>query len=79
MILPIIIGGVSMAVITSLKDSSGVQNRIGDSADAQITSAYYVRDVQSATNVTTNKTATDPAVCASGAATGSTLLPALIP
>ena len=74
MILPIIIGGVSMAVITSLKDSSGVQNRIGDSADAQITSAYYVRDVQSATNVTTNKTATDPAVCASGAATGSTLL-----
>jgi prepilin-type N-terminal cleavage/methylation domain-containing protein len=71
-ILPIIIGGVSMAVITSLKDSSGLQNRIGDSADAQITSAYYIRDVQSATYLTTTETpSTAPAVCASGAASGS--------
>jgi prepilin-type N-terminal cleavage/methylation domain-containing protein len=77
-ILPIIIGGVSVAVITSLKDSSGVQNRIGDSADAQVTSAYYVRDVQSATDITISSVATDPAVCAApSSATSSTLLLAL--
>jgi prepilin-type N-terminal cleavage/methylation domain-containing protein len=70
-ILPIIIGGVCIAVITSFKDSTGVQNRIGDSADAQITSAYYVRDVESATNLTTDLQATNPTVCASGAASGS--------
>jgi prepilin-type N-terminal cleavage/methylation domain-containing protein len=77
-ILPIIVGGVSIAVITSLKDSTGVQNRIGDSADAQITSAYYVRDVQSATNLTTDPSASDPALCAApSSATSSELLLAL--
>lgn len=58
-ILPLIIGGVAAAVIaelqnTSRTDAQGTYVRLANSHDTQITSAYFVRDVQSATSVSTN-------------------------
>jgi hypothetical protein len=55
-IIPILIGGVTAAVITSLKNESGVQARVSDSAAAQLTSAFFVRDVESASTISTSST-----------------------
>jgi hypothetical protein len=64
-ILPLIVGAISAAVIVGLRDQSGVSGRLSDSASAQITSAFYVRDVQSAGYVTTTSAST-PSQCGSG-------------
>ncbi|MGD0321932.1 MAG: prepilin-type N-terminal cleavage/methylation domain-containing protein [Acidimicrobiales bacterium] len=65
-ILPLVIGGVSIAIITSLKDSNGVSGKVSDSSSTQITSASYVRDVQSAASITTTASASSPPPCGSG-------------
>ena len=57
-IIPIIIGGLAIALIALLQntvatDQHGTAIRLSNSHDAQITSAYFVRDVQSATSVST--------------------------
>jgi prepilin-type N-terminal cleavage/methylation domain-containing protein len=62
-ILPVVFSGITIAIITSLRDDTSVQSRLADSHDAQITSAYFVRDVESAQAVSTS---TGPAVCGSG-------------
>lgn len=72
--MPIVIGGVTVAIITSLKDQAGVTNRITDSSDAQIFSASYARDVQSALCITTDvsaaaSTASPPSACGTAAPT----------
>jgi hypothetical protein len=64
-IIPIIVGAIATAVITSMKDQNGVSGRLSDSASAQVTSSFYVRDVQSAAYVTTSATSS-PAPCGSG-------------
>jgi hypothetical protein len=65
LILPLIVGAIAAAVITGLKDQAGVSGRLSDSASAQVTSAFYVRDVQSAGYVTTSSASTPPP-CGSG-------------
>lgn len=55
-ITPIVFGGIAIALITILNDDTGVSTRLADSHDAQITSAYFVRDVQSAMWITTSST-----------------------
>jgi prepilin-type N-terminal cleavage/methylation domain-containing protein len=66
-ILPIIAGGIAIALITSLKDQTGISARLASSSDAQITSAFYTRDVQSAFNVTTDQSGSlSPPLCGSG-------------
>jgi hypothetical protein len=66
-IMPLIVGAITAAVITSLHDQSGVSVRLSDSASARTTSAFYVRDVQSATFVTTvQNPPAAPAQCGSG-------------
>ena len=60
-VLPLIIGGVAAAVIVIMNntiptDRQGTAARLADSHDAQITSAYLVRDVQSATSASTFST-----------------------
>ena len=55
-IFPLVLGAAAIAIITSLKNDSSVSTRLSDSHDAQITSAYFVRDVQSAAFVTTAST-----------------------
>lgn len=55
-LIPLVIGAVAVALITVLKDQSGVQNRLSDSHDAQLTATYLVRDVQGATQFETSAT-----------------------
>ena len=65
--MPMIVGAIAAAIIVSEKDSGVTKTRLADS-NAQITSAYYVRDVQGAqyvttTNVTGSFTSQSPQVC----------------
>jgi prepilin-type N-terminal cleavage/methylation domain-containing protein len=52
-ILPLIIGAITVALFVTFQDQVGVSTRVSTSADAQVTSAYFVRDVESAMYVTT--------------------------
>ncbi len=53
-ILPLIIGGIAVALVAVFSLQGSVSNRLSASGDAQIVSSYYVKDVQSATQITTN-------------------------
>lgn len=55
-LLPIVIGAIAVALITVFKNDTGIQTRLSDSHDAQITSTYFVRDVQGAQQVTSQAT-----------------------
>ncbi len=61
-ILPIVVGGISVALISVFSLQSSVANRVGDSNDALVASASFNRDVQSAQQMTTQST---PAACGS--------------
>lgn len=50
-ILGIIGGALTGSIITGLKVTDGTSERIGESTDAQLASAYFAGDVQSATEV----------------------------
>lgn len=72
-IIPLIAGAIAMVLIVTLSDQASVSARVSDSVDSQITSAFYVRDVQSAQYVTTSvpastpwPSAAGPAACTSG-------------
>jgi prepilin-type N-terminal cleavage/methylation domain-containing protein len=65
-IIPVVIGAVAAALIVILNntipgDRNGTSARLADSHDSQITSAYFVRDVQSAARVTTSSIGVCPA------------------
>jgi len=51
-ILPMIVAGVAAAIIATLQNQSTEFNRLSGSADAQIASAYFASDVQSASALT---------------------------
>jgi hypothetical protein len=76
--MPLIVGAVAVAIIATEKNAGTTKIRLSDSANAQITSAYFVPDVQGAQFVTTTPnvpqpySVTAPQVCGSG--TGTTLL-----
>jgi type II secretory pathway component PulJ len=53
-ILPLIIGAISVALISVLSVQSNVSNRLNDSTDAQTVSANFQKDVQSAVKLTTS-------------------------
>jgi prepilin-type N-terminal cleavage/methylation domain-containing protein len=72
-ILPLIVAAVAVAIITTEKNAGTTKARLSDSTSAQITSEYFVPDVQSAQFLTTTNVAgtqTMPSVCG----TGTTLL-----
>lgn len=69
-ILPLLVGAVAEVVIVSVRNDSTVEARISDSMNAQLTSAYFVRDVQGATQIST-----DPSVFSSGRACGPSVNP----
>jgi prepilin-type N-terminal cleavage/methylation domain-containing protein len=74
-VLPILMGAVVAVIITSLDDQSSVATRLADSADSQVTSAFYVRDVQSAAYMTTTSSPTStPWTTPSTCGTGSSLV-----
>ncbi len=57
-IMPLIVGAIGLAAITSLNSQSAATIRFADTHDAQETGAYFFRDVQTATSVSTSTTAT---------------------
>lgn len=57
-IIPIIIGAISAGLIAIFSIQGSVSSRLSDSDDAQITSANFVQDVQSAQQITTSSSAT---------------------
>jgi prepilin-type N-terminal cleavage/methylation domain-containing protein len=61
-ILPIVVGGITAALVAIFQNESTTFNRLANSADAQIASANFARDVQSASDVTTG-TPTSPGDC----------------
>ena len=56
LVLPLVVGAISVAMIAVFKLQTGVSNRISGSGDAQIASANFVRDVQNAATITTLST-----------------------
>jgi hypothetical protein len=52
-VTPLVIGALAEAFIVTLQQDTNNKNRLTDSANAQITSAYFVRDVQGASEITT--------------------------
>ena len=66
-ILPLVIGAAAAVIIYTERNSNQTSARLSDSVNAQLTAANYVRDVQGATQLTTDPTpATGPAVCGNG-------------
>jgi len=55
-VLPIIVGGISVALISVFTLQGNVSNRVGDSNDALVGSVNFNRDVQSAEQMTTQST-----------------------
>jgi prepilin-type N-terminal cleavage/methylation domain-containing protein len=53
-ITPLVVGAVTVAILAVLRLQTGTASSLTASGDAQVTSASYVGDVQSATWVTTN-------------------------
>lgn len=57
-VLPIVIIGIAAGLIAVFSIQGSVSHRLGDSQDAQVVSANYVQDVQSALQITTSPGAT---------------------
>jgi prepilin-type N-terminal cleavage/methylation domain-containing protein len=57
-IIPIIIGALAGGLLEVFSLQSGVTNRIGDSASAQVIAATFTKDVQSALEISTNASPT---------------------
>ena len=68
--MPLIVGAIAAAIIVSYQDSGLAQNRLTDSSNAQISSEYFIRDVQGAQYVTTIY-APRPVAARSSGCTGS--------
>lgn len=73
-VLPIIVGALSYGLMTVLSLQSGVSNRLSDSGDAQVVTASYVKDIQTASEVTTDPTAPALSTGVSQCGTGTQLL-----
>jgi len=69
-ILPLIVGALSLGLISVFSLQSSVSNRLTDTADSQVVAANYANDVQAAVYLTTD--ATSSPQC--GAGTGTQLL-----
>jgi hypothetical protein len=72
-ILPLIMGAIAAALIVTMNSEQSAANRLSDSVDSQITSAYYVKDVQGAGYVATQVvsgpySSVSPQVCPSSGA-----------
>lgn len=53
-ILPLIIGAAADAIIVTVRTDAATSGRISDSANAQLSAAYFARDVQGALELTTD-------------------------
>ena len=71
-ILPLIIGALSVGLISVFSLQSGVSSRLSNTTDAQVVAADYQSDVQGTSQITTAQTSTPQ--CTSGSVTGTQLL-----
>ncbi len=63
LLLPIIIGAITLALVSIFSIQGTVANRISDSSDAQVVSTNFESDVQAASYITTNVASANPAPC----------------
>jgi prepilin-type N-terminal cleavage/methylation domain-containing protein len=56
-VMPILVGALSIGLVSILSLQSGVSGRLADSGDAQVVSVNFGNDVQSSVNLTTAATA----------------------
>jgi prepilin-type N-terminal cleavage/methylation domain-containing protein len=73
-VVPIILGGISAALISLLSLQQSVNTRVGDSNDALVASTNFNRDVQSAVLMTTLPSTQSTAACGSTSATVTQIL-----
>jgi hypothetical protein len=62
-VIPLVIGAIAAGLLAVFSFQTGVANRLSDSGDAQVTSAYFEKDVQSALQLTVSSGAPQ---CGSG-------------
>ena len=63
-ILPLIVGAISVALLTSINQQTTIAAKTSDTGDATLVSANFIKDVQSATSITTaNPAPTNPYPC----------------
>ncbi len=55
-LIPIIVGAISLALLSTFRVQSGITDRLSSTGDTQATSATFFRDVQNATYLTTSAT-----------------------
>jgi len=67
LIIPIIVGAITLALISVFSLQSGTAGRIGASGDAQDVSSNFETDVQDASYITTDNTSTAYAPCETAA------------
>lgn len=56
-VLPVVVGAIAVGLIAIFQIQGSVSDRVADSGDAQVVSAIYVPDVQSALRITTDQSA----------------------
>jgi prepilin-type N-terminal cleavage/methylation domain-containing protein len=57
-VMPIIVGAITAGLLTVISLQSSVSGRLGDSGNAQVVQSTFIKDVQSATFITTDATST---------------------
>jgi prepilin-type N-terminal cleavage/methylation domain-containing protein len=57
-VMPIIVGAITAGLVTIISLQSSTSGRLGDSGNAQIVSSTFIKDVQSATFITTDAMST---------------------
>lgn len=65
-IMPLVVGALAVGIVSVLSLQTTVSSRLSDSADAQVTSIDFDRDVQSAISLTTSSSSQNPAQCGTG-------------
>lgn len=76
-VIPLVIGAISVALISVLTQQNAVANKIADTGDATVVSANFVKDVQSAAQITTYSTLNptlSPPVCGPNSGTAVPIL-----
>ncbi len=63
-ILPLVVGAISVGILSVLSNQTSVSNRLSDSGDAEVVSIHFQDDVQSAQMITTaSSPQSAPAAC----------------
>jgi prepilin-type N-terminal cleavage/methylation domain-containing protein len=65
LIIPVIIGAITLALMSVLGLQTSSSSRIAQSGDAQVVSSNFETDVQDASYITTDSTSTSPVTCES--------------